>query len=249
MSALLENRSLSKSFGGLNVTNNVDLAISSGDRVALIGPNGAGKTTLVNLMSGALPVSSGEVLIGGETVTHMSQQDRAHRGLIRTFQITRLFESMTVADILRVAAVQKHKAGLKLRWGRARTDLVDRDVERVLADIKMQDRRDSPVTLLAYGEQRLVELGVALVMQPRVLLLDEPAAGVPQSESHIIMDAIERLPSDLGVVFIEHDMDLVFRFAARIVVLVNGGVFATGTPDEIAANDDVRAIYLGEADE
>lgn len=117
----------------------------------------------------------------------------------------------------------------------------------MLTDLRLQDRRDNDVSLLAYGEQRLVELGVALIMEPRVLMLDEPAAGVPQSESHIIMDAIENLPAELGVLFIEHDMDLVFRFARRIIVLVSGGVFCTGTPDEIAANEDVRAMYLGEA--
>ncbi|WP_138421437.1 ABC transporter ATP-binding protein [Maritimibacter alexandrii] len=247
MNNLLEVRNLSKSFGGLQVTRNVDLTIAPGDRVALIGPNGAGKTTLVNLISGVLDPTGGEVMLDGSKVTALSQRQRAHRGLIRTFQITRLFHSMTVADTLRVAAIQKNGMAYRFGWGGRSADLIEKSVERVLTDLRLQDRRDNDVSLLAYGEQRLVELGVALIMEPRVLMLDEPAAGVPQSESHIIMDAIENLPAELGVLFIEHDMDLVFRFARRIIVLVSGGVFCTGTPDEIAANEDVRAMYLGEA--
>ena len=247
MTALLEVRDLTKSFGGLKVTNHVDLLLHSGARMALIGPNGAGKTTLVNLITGALKASGGSVSLRGEDISTLAEPDRAARGLIRTFQVTRLFQSMTVAENLRIGAIHHQRANYGFLRRVALEQALDGAVARVLAQLRLTDRADTPVTRLAYGEQRLVELGIALVMQPRVLLLDEPAAGVPQSESHIIMTAIDELPKDLGVVFIEHDMDLVFRFATEIVVLVAGAVICRGTPAEIAANDEVRRVYFGEA--
>lgn len=243
---VLEVSGLEKTFGGLRVTNNVDLVLRPGARTALIGPNGAGKTTLVNLITGALVPSGGTVRLAGEDITDMPAPDRARRGLIRTFQITRLFPSMTVAENLRIPLLHRMGAENRLRRSRALDAAIDAEVAALLENLHLQDRADTRIGLLAYGEQRLVELGMALAMQPRVLLLDEPAAGVPQSESHIIMTAIDRLPKDLAVVFIEHDMDLVFRFATEIVVLVQGTVTARGTPAEIAANPEVRAIYFGE---
>ncbi|GHF72281.1 ABC transporter ATP-binding protein [Seohaeicola zhoushanensis] len=247
MTALLEVRNLTKSFGGLKVTNHVDLTLEPGARMALIGPNGAGKTTLVNLITGALAASGGSVRLMGEDVSALPEPVRAARGLIRTFQVTRLFGSMTVAENLRIGAIHRQRRSYAILRRTAVEQALDEAVARVLAQLRLTDRADTPVARLAYGEQRLVELGIALVMEPRVLLLDEPAAGVPQSESHIIMDAIDDLPEDLGVVFIEHDMDLVFRFATEIVVLVSGAVICTGTPSEIAANEEVRRVYFGEA--
>lgn len=249
MTALLDVRNLSKSFGGLKVTNDVNLSVQPGARMALIGPNGAGKTTLVNLMTGALPASGGSVTLMGQDISSRSQAYRARQGLIRTFQVTRLFGTMTVAENLRIGAIQKQSRAYSFLTRPAQDRALDQAVAQVLAQLHLADRADTPVDRLAYGEQRLVELGIALVMQPRVLMLDEPAAGVPQSETHIIMEAIDALPKDLGVVFIEHDMDLVFRFAKEIVVLVAGSVIYRGTPDEIARNEDVRRVYFGEAAE
>lgn len=243
---VLEVRGLEKTFGGLRVTNKVDLVLQPGARTALIGPNGAGKTTLVNLITGALAPSGGTVRLAGEDITRMPAPNRARRGLIRTFQITRLFSTMTVAENLRIPLLHRMRAENRLIWPRALDAAIDAEVAALLSDLHLTDRADTRVGLLAYGEQRLVELGMALAMQPRILMLDEPAAGVPQSENHIIMTAIDRLPKDLAVVFIEHDMDLVFRFATEIVVLVQGTVTASGTPAEIAANAEVRAIYFGE---
>lgn len=247
MTALLEVRGLTKSFGGLKVASGVDLTLEPGARMALIGPNGAGKTTLVNLITGALDASGGSVRLMGEDISALSEPGRAARGLIRTFQVTRLFRSMTVAENLRIGAIQQQRAGYRFLRRAAEARALDEAFARVLAQLRLEGRADTPAARLAYGEQRLVELGLALIMRPRVLLLDEPAAGVPQSESHIIMDAIAALPEDLGVVFIEHDMDLVFRFATEIAVLVAGAVICRGTPAEIAANEEVRRVYFGEA--
>lgn len=242
----LEIRSLCKTFGGLVVTDNVSLSLQPGARTALIGPNGAGKTTLVNLITGALAPSKGDILLAGQSIARLPAQERARRGLIRTFQITRLFPSMSVAENLRIAALHRQGLDFALRPSRAAQVRVEAAVAGMLDTLNLRDRTATPVTRLAYGEQRLVELGLSLLMEPRVLLLDEPAAGVPQSESHVIMEAIDRLPPDLAVLFIEHDMDLVFRFATEIVVLVQGAMVARGTPPEIAANPLVKQIYFGE---
>ncbi|TKW65123.1 MAG: ABC transporter ATP-binding protein [Paracoccus denitrificans] len=246
MSPMLEVRGLQKSFGGLRVTDNVDLVLNPGARTALIGPNGAGKTTLINLITGMLSPDSGTIRLAGEDISRLPAMGRAKHGLIRTFQVTRLFMPMTVADNLRIPVLHRMGKEYGARWTAHVRDEVEAEIIRVLHELGLADRAGTRADRLAYGEQRLVELGIALLMKPRVLLLDEPAAGVPQSESHIIMSAIDRLPADLAVVFIEHDMDLVFRFAREIVVLIQGAVSATGTPAEIAADEKVRAVYFGE---
>lgn len=248
MTVALETRNLSKNFGALQVARNVTLSFEQGARTALIGPNGAGKTTLVNLMTGALAPTAGEVVLNGTDVSRHGEADRARLGLVRTFQITRLFRPLSVEDNIRIAVL--HRMGLQSRafLPAARQADVDREVHHTLTTVKLGDRARSTVSNLAYGEQRLVELALALALKPKVLLLDEPAAGVPQSESHIIMSAIESLPAQLAVIFIEHDMSLVFRFASRIVVLVAGAVLVDGTPAEIAANEEVKRIYFGEVD-
>jgi branched-chain amino acid transport system ATP-binding protein len=237
---------LSKQFGALEVTRNVSLSFGKGERTALIGPNGAGKTTLVNLITGAIPASSGEILLGGNVITGLPEFERARRGLVRTFQITKLIRPLTAEDNIRIAV--QHCLGLQTKATNSSRhhDDVDGRVARILSEVQLEDRAKVVVSRLAYGEQRLVELALALALEPKVLLLDEPAAGVPQSEAHIIMKAIEALPNDLAVIFIEHDMDLVFRFAKRIVVLVNGAVLADGDPAAIAANEEVKQIYFGE---
>ena len=243
---VLETRGLCKNFGALEVARDVNFTLNAGARHALIGPNGAGKTTFVNLITGALNVSQGSVHLRGENITNISEAGRVKRGLVRTFQINTLFNGLTVLDNLYLA-VSEHMgvaAGMFRPLG-SRPAVVAESV-RLLTMLQLQDDADKQITELPYGRQRLVEIAIALALEPRVLLLDEPAAGVPSAESHIILDAIAALPDDIAVLIIEHDMDVVFRFAKEITVLVAGAVLATGSPDEIGANKEVRSVYLGE---
>ncbi len=237
------------SFGALRVAVDINFALEAGARHALIGPNGAGKTTFVNLITGALAPSAGRVLLGGEDVTGLSQARRVKRGIARTFQITTLFRGLTVFENLYIPVAERVGAAPAL-WRPAgeRRDVID-EALGLLEMLELQDDASKPVRELPYGRQRLVEIAVALGLSPKVLLLDEPAAGVPSAESHIILDVIEGLPKDIAVLIIEHDMDVVFRFARRITVLVQGEILVDGTPDEIAADPRVREVYLGERDD
>ena len=244
---LLETRELCRNFGALEVTREVRFRLDVGARHALIGPNGAGKTTLVNLLTGLLKPSRGQVLLRGEDVTHLAQAGRVKRGIARTFQINQLFRGLSVLENVYVAVAERMGvASSMVRPAGRRREVIDAAM-RLLETLKLADDAGRRVSELPYGRQRLVEIAIALGLEPKVLLLDEPAAGVPSAESHIILDAIAALPKEIGVLIIEHDMDLVFRFAEHITVLVSGGIFAEGTPAEIAANRDVRAVYLGSA--
>jgi branched-chain amino acid transport system ATP-binding protein len=246
MSAVLQVNRLCRSFGALNVTRDVDMSLAPGARTALIGPNGAGKTTLVNLISGSLKPSSGVVRFQGCDVSNLDQAARARMGLVRTFQVTRLFKALSVADNVRLAVLQRMGKSPNFWTGVGSIDGMQEEVLRVLGLLRLADRANTLVASLAYGEQRLVEIALAIAMQPVVLLLDEPAAGVPKGESEVIFEALGKLPQDMAVLLIEHDMDLVFRFARDIIVLVAGGVITSGTPDEVAADERVRKLYLGE---
>jgi branched-chain amino acid transport system ATP-binding protein len=242
---LLELRHVSKAFGGMKVNDDISFSIGEGDRVALIGPNGAGKTTLVNVISGDLQPSRGSILLGGVEMTTHSIPQRVDAGLIRTFQITRLFTSLTVAENVALAVMQKK--GLTKRILSTpiyRTD-VRREWERVLGTLGIAHLADRQVSQLAYGQQRLLDLAIGLALEPKVLLLDEPAAGVPSDESSKIIEAIDRLPSHIAVLMIEHDMDLVFRFARRVFVLANGRLIFQGSPAEVTSHQEVRRAYLG----
>jgi ABC-type branched-subunit amino acid transport system ATPase component len=244
---LLETQNLSRSFGALRAVRDVNLRIEPGARHALIGPNGAGKTTLVNLLTGVLQPSEGEVVLKGRNITRMSQAERVKLGIARTFQINRLFRGLTVLENVYIAVSERLGAARSmLAPAGRRKDVLD-EVMHLLEQLKLQDDAQHRISELPYGRQRLVEIAIALGLKPNVLLLDEPAAGVPSAESHIILDAIATLPKQIGVLIIEHDMDLVFRFARRITVMVRGAVFAEGDPKEIAANPEVRAVYLGQA--
>ncbi len=245
MAGRLEVRDLSKSFGGLIVASNINLTLEEGARTALIGPNGAGKTTLINLVSGALGPSAGAILLDGRPISSLSQARRVRAGVVRTFQINRLFKDMTVGDNLRIALLQKNRMHLRLWRDRKADETLARQAEEILAALGLQPRIGHLVRHLAYGEQRLLEIALALALEPRVLLLDEPAAGVPKTESGVIVDVIARLPPHLAILLIEHDMDLVFRFARRIVVLASGAIVMTGSPQEVAADARVRRLYLG----
>jgi branched-chain amino acid transport system ATP-binding protein len=245
----LQVRNLRKSFGAIAVANDINLSLPRGARHALIGPNGAGKTTLVNLISGALRASSGEVLLDGEKITALSQAGRTRRGIARTFQINRLFRGLTVLENVFLAIGERTGACNRL-WrsaGRERP-VIDEALDH-LQSLELVADACKLVRELPYGRQRLVEIAIALAQRPKLLLLDEPAAGVPSSENHLILDVIGRLDPDITVLIIEHDMDVVFRFAKRITVLVAGAVLTEGAPDEISADERVRAVYLGERHE
>lgn len=242
---LLELHNVSKSFGGLHVNQDVTFQLASGDRIALIGPNGAGKTTLVNVISGHLAASSGRIVFAGEDVTRLPIAQRARRGLVRTFQITRLFTSLTAAENVALAIMQRK--GLTRRFFAAAADApgVRQEWQELLRMLGIGDLADLPVSKLAYGQQRLLEMAIGLALKPKVLLLDEPAAGVPHDEAPKILEAIDRLPADIAVLMIEHDMDLVFRFAKRVVVLANGRVIFEGSPQAVTSDAEVRRAYLG----
>jgi ABC-type branched-subunit amino acid transport system ATPase component len=245
--ALLETRGLCKNFGALEVARDIHFRLERGARHALIGPNGAGKTTFINLLTGVLAPSGGRVLLEGEDVTSLAPEKRVKRGIARTFQINQLFRGLSVLENVAIAVAERLGAGgAMLRPAGRRADVLA-EAERLVDAMRLGEDAGRRVGELPYGRQRLVEIAIALGLNPRVLLLDEPAAGVPSAESHIILDAIAALPKDIAVLIIEHDMDLVFRFAERITVLVSGEVFAEGTPAEIAANREVRLVYLGSA--
>jgi branched-chain amino acid transport system ATP-binding protein len=243
---ILHVENLSRSFGALKVTSDVSFSLERGERVALIGPNGAGKTTLVNLISGALKPSAGRVLLGQADITALPQAARVHAGLMRTFQVTRLFTELSVEDNVRMAVLQRQRNSMRLFARPNNVPGLDEEVDRALGLLQLQDRRLRRIRALAYGEQRLVEIALAVAARPKVLLLDEPAAGVPQSESDVVMRAIGELPADMAILFIEHDMDLVFRFARRILVLVGGALLMDAAPDVVAADERVHKLYLGE---
>jgi len=245
--AALETRGLSRRFGGFTAVDGVDLSLPPGARHALIGPNGAGKTTLLNLLTGALRASAGRVLLGGEDVSALPQHRRAKRGLARTFQVNQLFPDLTPLEAVSLALCERE--GLTARWWRSvrAHRAVEEEAAALLARLRFQpaDLR-APTRALPYGRQRLLEIALALAMRPRVLLLDEPAAGVPPGESREVLDTVAALPRDVAVLLIEHDMDLVFRFAERITVLAQGAVLAEGPPEAVARDGRVREAYLGE---
>lgn len=245
MTTLLKLEGVSKSFGGLQVTRDVSLTLASGDRVALIGPNGAGKTTLVNLITGQLTPSGGKIILGETDITSVSVQRRAQQGLVRTFQITKLFGSLTVEENVILSILQRQRLTRRLFSAVHGMAAVKEEALALLDVVGIVELARARIASLAYGHQRLLELAVGLALKPRVLLLDEPAAGVPHEEAPRILDAIARLPEEIAVLMIEHDMDLVFRFAKRVLVLANGELICEGTPTEISANSIVREAYLG----
>jgi branched-chain amino acid transport system ATP-binding protein len=246
MTAALETVGLSKSFGALIVANDINFRLEPGARHALIGPNGAGKTTFINLITGRLTPSSGRILLGGNDITSLSQADRVKRGLGRTFQINTLFKGLSVLENVCLAIGEREgTAGRMFRLIGAERPVIE-EAYGLLERLRLADDALATVKELPYGKQRLVEIAIALGLNPKVLLLDEPAAGVPSAETSIILDIIEQLPADIGVLIIEHDMELVFRFARWITVLVQGGILVEGAPADIAQDARVREVYLGE---
>jgi branched-chain amino acid transport system ATP-binding protein len=244
--AVLDVRGLSKHFGSLQVTRDVSLSLAAGARCALIGPNGAGKTTLINLIAGRLQPTSGSIAIGGRDVTRLAEAARVKAGVGRTFQVTSLFRRLTVEENLALVVAEHRGVAGSLRPNRAVGATIDARVAEIMQVLRLDEAARTPVEVLPYGVQRMVELGIALALEPRLLLLDEPAAGVPRDDVALIFDAIGRLPASMAVLLIEHDIDVVFRFASRIAVLVAGAILVEGTAKEIAAHAEVRALYLGE---
>ena len=248
-SCILETRNLLKKFGGITATDHVNLKLQQGARHALIGPNGAGKTTLINLMTGVLPATSGEIFLEGREISKMAPHLRVRQGLVRTFQINQLFDSMTPLETLTMVIAQQRGLGNRV-WQAlgSHADVIHR-AEALLELFHLQAVHDQVTSHMPYGKRRLLEMAIALACEPRVLLLDEPVAGVPSGEREELLRTVSNLPKDVSVLLIEHDMDLVFEFADTITVLVNGAVLTEGTPKEIANNPQVKAVYLGHGQE
>jgi len=247
MAVALSTLSLNKSFGSLVVAQDIELALPQGVRYALIGPNGAGKTTLINLMTGMLQPDGGQILLGGEDITGLKPDARVKRGLARTFQINTLFPQLSPLEAVSLAILERERHAHN--WWRSLPAFKQASDEAfsILKSLHLATACYRETRELAYGQQRLLEIALALATRPRVLLLDEPAAGVPKDESAELFAAISNLSSDLTVLFIEHDMNVVFRFASRIIVMVGGRILVQGTPDEIARDQRVREVYLGKA--
>lgn len=247
MSAVLQTLGLTKTFGGITAADAITFTLEKGARHALIGPNGAGKTTFVNLLTGVLKPTSGSVALNGEDITGLSREARVRRGMARTFQINQLFATMTPLEM--IAAVTSERLGLagRLFGSLAADSRLVAETSDILARFKLGDIMDETISTLPYGKQRQIEIAAAFAAQPSVLLLDEPAAGVPEAERKELLETVAALPADVSVLLIEHDMDIVFRFASRITVLVNGRVLTEGAPADVARDPAVKEAYLGEA--
>ena len=247
MPSVLETAGLEKHFGGIAAVNGVSLTIEKGARHALIGPNGAGKTTVINLLTGVLRPSAGRILLEGRDITALEAHKRVRLGLTRTFQINQLFLDLTPLETVGLAISERMGTGTQ--WWRlvGSKSVVMEEIVEILGRFHLTDVMFERTGNLPYGKQRLLEIALAIACRPQVLLLDEPAAGVPDAERHEILATVAALPADVTVLLIEHDMDIVFSFADRISVLVNGALFIEGAPDEVARDPCVKAVYLGES--
>lgn len=246
MTAGLNILNLSLRFGGVQALNNINLTIAPGARLALIGPNGAGKSTLGKVIAGAMKPDAGTILLDGRDVTRLGEADRVRAGIARTFQITSLFDDLNLRDNLRLALLQRSGLARNTFYQANSYPAVEQELDHLTQRLGLAAHDARPLNMLAYGEQRLVEIGMALALRPRVLILDEPMAGVPVSETRRILSALDALPADVAVLLIEHEMDLVFRFASQIAVLADGALIAHGAPQAIAADIAVRKAYLGD---
>jgi branched-chain amino acid transport system ATP-binding protein len=241
----LATHGLSKTFGSLVVARDIELTLPVGARYALIGPNGAGKTTLINLMTGMLAPNAGQIMLGNDDVTALEPQERVRRGLARTFQINTLFVGLNPLEAVTLVVMERRGIARRFWQNIADNQEAIEEAYDILERLRLGDCAYQPTRELPYGRQRLLEIALALATKPKVLLLDEPAAGVPQEESGDIFEVVASLSNDLTLLFIEHDMHVVFRFATHIIVLVGGAIFTEGSPAQIAADPGVREIYLG----
>jgi branched-chain amino acid transport system ATP-binding protein len=244
--AVLSLRGLCKNFGGLRVTDDVSLDILPGEIHAVIGPNGAGKTTLIHQISGFLQPDAGTVLLGGRNITAMPADKRAKAGLARSFQITSILPAFTALANVALAVQARSGSSFRFFGDASREQSLNTQAQAMLAEVGLADRAGIVAGVLSHGEKRALECAIALAMQPRVLLLDEPMAGAGHDEGQRLIDLMMRLKAKIPMLLVEHDMDAVFRVADRVSVLVYGRIIATGTPAEIRANPQVREAYLGE---
>jgi len=246
MTAALQTFGLVRRFGGIAATNNVGLTIEAGARHALIGPNGAGKTTLINLLTGVVRPTAGRILLNGEDITRLPPHQRVRRGMARTFQISQLFADLTPLETVGLAISERRGDGGD--WWRVAGSKpgLNAEIAEILDRFRLSAVMHERVATLPYGRQRLLEIAVAIACRPQVLLLDEPAAGVPDHERQEILASIAALPDTVTVLLIEHDMDIVFSFARKISVLVNGALLTEGTVEEVSRDPRVKAVYLGE---
>ena len=242
---VLSAQGLEMRFGGIVATNGVNLDLKKGARHALIGPNGAGKTTFINLLTGVLQPSAGRIVLEGEDISTLAPNERVGRGMVRTFQINQLFASMTPLETLALVISQHRGLGRRFWQALGADASVTERAQALLEQFHLAEVMNQRTEHLAYGKRRLLEIAIALACEPRVLLLDEPVAGVPAGEREEILETVSALPADVSVLLIEHDMDLVFSFAKRMTVLVNGAVLTEGDPEQIAADPQVKAVYLG----
>lgn len=246
--ALLEVRGLARRFGALDVLKDIDFSVEAGEVHALIGPNGAGKTTFIHHLSGALQPDRGHVLFAGRDVTRLSMHRRVRAGMARSYQITNVFTGLSALDNVALAVQGRPDAGSSFRFWRpvAREQVLFDEAAGFLEQVGLAGKADVVAGALSHGEQRALELAMALATKPQLLLLDEPMAGTGPEESARMVELIEHLARHVTILLVEHDMDAVFRLADRISVLVNGELICTGTPDEVRANADVRRAYLGD---
>ena len=245
MPVVLETRGLDKHFGGIVAANQVSLQIQKGARHALIGPNGAGKTTVINLLTGVLKPTAGQILLDGRDITRLQPHERVRLGIARTFQINQLFGDLTPIETLGLAISER--LGLGTDWWRivGSKSAVTAEIVELIERFRLGDVMSTRTAILPYGKQRLLEIALAIACKPRVLLLDEPAAGVPEDERHEILATVAAVPEDVTVLLIEHDMDIALEIVQYVTVLHYGRVIADGTRDAVRADPTVREIYLG----
>jgi len=240
---------LSKSFGGVIATNEVSFRVDAGGRLVIIGPNGAGKSTLFNLLNGQLMPDAGKVFFFGQDVTHLPLHRRAHMGMARSFQLTSLFPELSVLENIMLALHGLQKSRFNpWRATLSYWNLLDK-AEELLSLLDLWSKKDDQVHMISYGEQRKLEIALCLASSPRLLLLDEPSAGLTSDERSAVMEIIRKLPPDIAVIIVDHDMDLVFGLANRIIVLHYGQIIAEGTPEEIQADPRVKEVYMGMEEE
>jgi branched-chain amino acid transport system ATP-binding protein len=244
---VLSTKNVNKKFGSLVVAQDIALELPQGVRYALIGPNGAGKTTLMNLMTGMLQPDSGQIFLNGEDISALRPDHRVKKGLARTFQINTLFAQLSALEAVTLAVLEREGHAHTWWRGLPRFGAEIDEAHGILKSLRLEEASTRITKELPYGQQRLLEIALALATRPRVLLLDEPAAGVPKDESAVLFDAIAGLSSELTILFIEHDMDVVFRFASKIIVMVGGRILVEGAPDAIARDERVREVYLGKS--
>jgi len=242
----LELKGIGKSFGGLRAVNDIHLQVQSGERLAIIGPNGAGKTTLFNMISGEFPPTDGQIILFGEDVTKLPNFRRVKKGLARTYQITSLFFDLTVTENVVLALLGTSNLKFKMFRSVKTYDAIYDEAYRLLDSLRLLEKKDEIVKNLSYGDQRLIELVLALASKPKILCLDEPCAGLSVAESKLMSDTLKALPKELTLILIEHDMDMVFEVVDRIMVVHNGNHVATGPVEEIRVNAQVQRVYLGE---